>query len=135
MRSSKWQQSGLLMKYHMPSFAYTDFLNDDYHYYRGDDFDNSQLNTIQRYKKFNGTQGNSPTESQYKNQNSGHYPTTATTIPNIEDVNKDNTMSESETYYQYHIKIKLSEEYQNEECSICLQHIFCKDFSQLQIQN
>jgi len=33
MRSSKWQQSELLMKYHISSFAYTDFLNDNYHYY------------------------------------------------------------------------------------------------------
>ena len=35
MRSNNWQQSGLLIKYHIPAFSYTDFFNDndDYHYY------------------------------------------------------------------------------------------------------
>ena len=78
---------------------------DDYHFYRGDDYDNQQLNTLERYRKFNGTEGNSPTEAQYKDLNSGGYPTGATTIPNIEDINKDNTMNESESYYKYHIRL------------------------------
>jgi cell surface protein SprA len=90
---------------HKEAVVKKDVAGDDYHYYRGDDYDGSQLNTIERYRNFNGTQGNSPTEAQYKDLNSGHYPTTATTIPNIEDVNKDNTMNESESYYQYHVKI------------------------------
>ncbi|MBC7862171.1 MAG: cell surface protein SprA, partial [Bacteroidia bacterium] len=85
--------------------AVADPANDDYHYYRGDDYDGIQNNTIERYKKFNGTQGNSPTEAQYKDLNSGHYPTGANNNPNIEDINKDNTMNESESYYQYHVKI------------------------------
>ena len=79
---------------------------DNYHFYRGDDYDKlSQANTLYRYKEFNNVEGNSPTPTQYQTQNSTGYPTTSTTIPNIEDVNKDNTLNQSEAYYQYKVKI------------------------------
>ena len=85
----------------------TDPASDDYHFFRGDDYDANTAYTLDRYSLYNNTQGNSPTEDQYKNQNpnGGGYPTGATTIPNIEDINKDNTLSETENYYQYHLKI------------------------------
>ena len=86
--------------------AYNDPAGDNYHFYRGDDYDNiSAANTLFRYKKYNNVEGNSMTQSEYQNLNGGHYPTTATTLPNIEDVNRDNTMNQSEAYYQYHLKI------------------------------
>ncbi len=85
--------------------GFTDPSGDNYHFYRGDDYDNSNLNTLARYKKYNGVEGNSATQVQYQSQNSGGYPTTATTIPNIEDVNRDNTMNQSEAYYQYKIRM------------------------------
>lgn len=80
---------------------------DKYHFFRGDDFDGAQSNTLRRYSKYNNPEENSPTEAQYlnANPNGGNYPTGSTTIPNIEDINKDNTLNESENYYQYHIKI------------------------------
>ncbi|MFL5754652.1 MAG: cell surface protein SprA, partial [Bacteroidia bacterium] len=87
-------------------YASTDPSADDYHFYRGDDYDqDTRANTLFRYKQFNGTEGNSPTESQYSSLNSSGYPTQASTIPNIEDINRDNTLSETEAYYQYKIKI------------------------------
>jgi cell surface protein SprA len=79
--------------------------SDDYHFFRGDDYDGAQDSTLTRYSKYNNPEGNSPTQQQYQNQNSGGYPTSATNIPNIEDVNRDNTLSETENYYQYRIKI------------------------------
>ncbi|MDI1355241.1 MAG: cell surface protein SprA [bacterium] len=79
--------------------------NDRYHFFRGDDYDELQANTIQRYSRYNNPEGNSPTESQYKNQNKEGYSTSATTLPNIEDINRDNTQSVTENYYQYHIHI------------------------------
>ncbi len=86
-----------------------DFLNDpasdNYHFFRGDDYDQQQINTLYRYKKYNNPQGNSPTEEQYKNQNAEGYPTLATNTPDIEDLNRDNTLSETENYYQYKIRI------------------------------
>jgi cell surface protein SprA len=85
--------------------AFSDPCGDNYHFYRGDDYDNANLNTLARYKKYNGVEGNSATQAQYQSMNGGGYPTTATTIPNIEDVNRDNTMNQSEAYYQYKIRI------------------------------
>lgn len=79
---------------------------DNYHFHRGNDYDEAQLKTIDRYRLYNHPSGNSPTEEQYNALgNSGNYPTVATTIPNIEDINRDNTLSETENYYQYRIKI------------------------------
>ena len=80
---------------------------DRYHFFRGDDYDNAQFNTIKRYSGYNNPEGNSPTESQYNslNPNGGNYPTGSTTLPNIEDVNRDNTLSETENYYQYRLRI------------------------------
>ncbi|MGZ3863458.1 MAG: T9SS outer membrane translocon Sov/SprA [Bacteroidia bacterium] len=86
--------------------AFTDPAGDDYHYYRGDDYDGKSIaNTLYRYKEYNGVEGNSPTQAQYQNQNGGHYSTVGSTVPNIEDANRDNTMNQSEAYYQYKIKI------------------------------
>ncbi len=79
--------------------------SDNYHFFRGDDYDSNQDKTLKRYSKYNNPSGNSPTEQQYKSQNSAGYSTAATNLPNIEDVNRDNTLSETENYYQYHIKI------------------------------
>jgi cell surface protein SprA len=81
--------------------------SDRYHFFRGDDYDAAQFKTIKRYSRYNNPEGNSPTEAQYNNANprGGNYPTGATTLPNIEDINRDNTLSEAENYYQYHIKI------------------------------
>ncbi|MEI6021997.1 MAG: cell surface protein SprA, partial [Bacteroidota bacterium] len=79
---------------------------DRYHFFRGDDYDNFQSNTIQRYSKYNNPEGNSPTETQYKSQNAAGYSTSGTTLPNIEDVNKDNTLSTVENYYQYRVSIR-----------------------------
>ncbi len=82
--------------------ALTDPSSDDYHYYRGSDYDQEAKyeSVTERYKKFNNTEGNSPTDE--LNQES--YPTAGTTIPNVEDINRDNTLSESERYFQYRVK-------------------------------
>lgn len=71
--------------------------NDDYHYFRGGDYDAAQVSILDRYKRFNSMEGNSPATE----QSSEAYPTTATNIPDAEDINRDNTLSEGESYYQY----------------------------------
>jgi cell surface protein SprA len=78
--------------------AFTDPSSDHYFYYRSTDYDNAQLGTLARYKYFNGLEGNSPVTS------SG-YPTSSTTLPSTEDINRDNNLSENEGYYQYRVKI------------------------------
>lgn len=81
--------------------ANNDPSGDDYHYFRGTDYDSQDLKILERYKLFNGIEGNSPTD----NINPESYPTMATTLPNIEDINKDNTLSEEERYYQYSLNL------------------------------
>ncbi len=79
--------------------------SDDYNFFRDDDYDSGDKKTLDRYRFYNNSEGNSPTEEVYKNQNSGGYSTVSSNNPNIEDINKDNTLSETENYYQYRIKI------------------------------
>jgi cell surface protein SprA len=79
----------------------SDPANDDYHYFRGSDYDQDEPGVIGRYKKFNGPHGNSPIAS--ANQT---YSSAGTNIPEAEDINRDNTLNETEDYYQYRIDLK-----------------------------
>ncbi|MCK6609817.1 MAG: cell surface protein SprA [Bacteroidia bacterium] len=81
--------------------ALSDPSNDNYHYYLGTDFDNQKLNVVERYRKFNRHQGNSPTVEQSPES----YPTAATNVPDNEDLNKDYTVNDVEAYFQYKIEI------------------------------
>lgn len=76
--------------------------NDDFHYFRGSDYDQEQLGILDRYKKYNGEEGNSPTSEMSKES----YPTTGSTLPDMEDINRDNTLSETESYYQYKVSLR-----------------------------
>lgn len=80
--------------------------NDDYNYYRDDNYDASQLNILDRYKRYNGHEGNSPTNEFSQDLNADGYPTSASTIPNVEDINQDNNLSEAESYFQYKISLR-----------------------------
>tara|TARA_B100000674_G_scaffold241319_1_gene198486 strand:- start:15131 stop:22354 length:7224 start_codon:yes stop_codon:yes gene_type:complete len=75
---------------------------DNYQYFRGDNLDAVSANVIERYKDFNGTEANSPTQS----QTGLDYVSTSTTLPDIEDLNRDNTLSEGESYYEYKISMR-----------------------------
>lgn len=77
--------------------------NDDYRYYRDPSYDASGAGILERYKKFNNPQGNSPITS-----NTQTYSFAATNIPESEDINRDNTLNESEDYYQYRIDLNPS---------------------------
>lgn len=74
---------------------------DLYHYFRGSDYDESDVKVVERYKYYNNPEGNSPVDS----QSPENYPTAATNIPNMEDMNNDNTLNEEERYYQYVIDL------------------------------
>ncbi len=79
---------------------------DDYHYFRGTDYDNKSIDILGRYKKFNGMEGNSiPTGQTNVYGYNESYPTQSNTLPNTEDVNHDNTLNETEAYYEYHVKL------------------------------
>ncbi|MGB9746703.1 MAG: cell surface protein SprA [Bacteroidales bacterium] len=76
--------------------------SDDYHYYRGPDYDQERVSILDRYKKYNGLEGNSPTSD----QTNLPYPTAESTLPDVEDINRDNTLSDAESYYQYHVELR-----------------------------
>ncbi|WP_430935689.1 cell surface protein SprA [Saccharicrinis sp. 156] len=85
--------------------AYNNIINDpsadNYHYYRGSDFDTDEVNILDRYKNFNGPEGNS-VPSEYSPES---YSTAAISSPNQEDINSDNTLSENESYFQYKVHL------------------------------
>ena len=81
---------------------YNDPSSDNFHYYRGSNLDREQVGILERYKNFNGPEGNSPTTEMSPES----YPTAASSIPDMEDINSDNTLNENERYYQYRVKIK-----------------------------
>lgn len=74
---------------------------DDYHYFRGSDYDSQKLDILERYKKYNGMEGNSPTDEQSPES----YPTNSTTLPNAEDINQNNNLDQNEQYFQYRVKL------------------------------
>jgi cell surface protein SprA len=73
---------------------------DDYKYYLAPEYDQTEATILDRYKYYNNPDGNSrPTEQ------TGGDNTMGTTIPDMEDINRDYTMNESENYYQYEINL------------------------------
>ena len=81
---------------------YEDPAGDDYHYFRGSDYDTQHTSILERYKYINSPEGNSP--------NSGgsgeRYSTAYKSTPDAEDVNSDYTMNEYENFYEYHISLR-----------------------------
>ena len=76
--------------------------NDNYHYYRGTDFDRAQTSILDRYKRINMPQGNSADSD----TNPESYETAWKSTPDIEDINQDYTLNEYEKYFQYRISIR-----------------------------
>ncbi|MCW5900146.1 MAG: cell surface protein SprA [Flavobacteriales bacterium] len=76
--------------------------NDDYRFFRGSQQDTEQLNILDRYKRFNGPEGNSVTDEDSQE----NYPTQQTTLPSTEDINQDQNLSESESYFHYKISMR-----------------------------
>jgi cell surface protein SprA len=74
---------------------------DDFKYFFGDDLDNKNAQILERYKNYNGVDGNSPV-----NNGDETIARSATQTPDNEDLNADNTLSELEEYYQYSIDLK-----------------------------
>jgi cell surface protein SprA len=67
---------------------------DNYQFYLA-----AQGNVLERYKNYNGTQGNSPVNVTDDNRGNA-------TVPDVEDINRDNTMDEINAYYEYSITME-----------------------------
>ncbi len=75
---------------------------DNYHFYRGYDYDDQRLGILERYKHYNGVEGNSlspedASDPLYQSSRS---------LPDVEDINQDNTLNEYERYFQYKVSIR-----------------------------
>ncbi len=73
---------------------------DDFRYFRDPSAQANEENVLERYRFFNGYEGNSSTA-----QPQG-YPIASTTLPNTEDLNDDLTLSAIESYFQYRIPLR-----------------------------
>lgn len=85
-----------------PFSPINDPAGDNYRYYRGSDADNQNMSILDRYKYYNGQEGNSPVTT----STSESYTTSATNLPNLEDINQDNNLNEYEKFWEYRVSIK-----------------------------
>lgn len=76
--------------------------NDDFRYFLSTEYDNEDAKILDRYKRFNHLQGNSPTGG------TGLFTPSYTNQPDMEDINQDNTLSDLDAYYSYNIRLQES---------------------------
>ncbi len=81
--------------------AKADPSNDNYKWYRNQDYTNANAGIVTRYKNVNYTQGNSPITA-----TSSDFSEAATLYPDAEELNRDNTLNETEEYFQYKVELK-----------------------------
>ncbi len=79
---------------------------DNYNYYRDDDYDSAELSILERYKEYNGMEGNNATIEMSATMNAEGYPTQAYNDPDVEEINNNNTLDESEAYFQYRVSLR-----------------------------
>jgi len=70
---------------------------DNFHNYLGADYDSDKKSVTERYKDYTGLEGNSPVNNPTDGSKLG---------PDVEDINNDNTLNESERYFQYQVELK-----------------------------
>ncbi len=73
---------------------------DNYVWYRDAQYDAGNVGILGRYKYFNNPQGNSAIAG------TSQFSSAATLLPDNEDLNRDNTLNETEAYFEYEIPIQ-----------------------------
>ncbi|MBX2914216.1 MAG: cell surface protein SprA [Cyclobacteriaceae bacterium] len=73
---------------------------DDFQYFLGSNLDARDAKILERYKNFNNQEGNTPILT-----GNEAFAISGTTIPDNEDLNQDNTLSDLEEYYSYNIDL------------------------------
>ena len=86
----------------IPFSPLNDPAGDNYHFYRSTYYDNVQASILDRYKHYNGVEGNSLSPDQSDNP----LYQSSRSVPDVEDINQDNTLNEYERYYQYKVSIR-----------------------------
>ena len=79
--------------------------SDDYTYFRGPNLDQLNAGILKRYQNYNGTEGNSKTSQQSLDE-LGLENSAATALPDGEDINRDNNMTQSDEYFQYKVSMR-----------------------------
>jgi cell surface protein SprA len=77
---------------------------DNFEYYLGSNHDDNNHNIIERYKNYNGLEDNSPVAD-----DNDEYTAANKITPDIEDINSDNTLNQSESYFQYRVSLRNSD--------------------------
>lgn len=85
-----------------PFSPMNDPAGDNYHFYRNPWYDEQRASILERYKHYNGTEGNSLSPDQSDNT---QYQSSRS-VPDVEDINQDNTLNEYERYFQYKVSIR-----------------------------
>ncbi len=80
--------------------ALADPAGDDYRYYDDESYD-ATVGILDRYSRYSNPEGNSPISSA-----TDIISQAATNSPESEDLNRDNTITENEEYFQYHVRLK-----------------------------
>ena len=86
----------------VPFSPMNDPAGDNYHFYRSDYYDNVRAGILERYKHYNGVEMNSLSPDQSTNP----YYQSSRSVPDVEDINQDNTLNEYERYFEYKISIR-----------------------------
>ncbi|MBD5254208.1 MAG: cell surface protein SprA [Bacteroides sp.] len=85
-----------------PFSAFNDPAGDNYHFYRSYQYDEMRASILERYKRYNGVEGNSLSPEDAPD---ALYQSSRST-PDVEDINQDNTLNEYERYFQYRVSIR-----------------------------
>lgn len=72
---------------------------DDFRYYLNSEYDQQDAKILERYKNYNGLDGNSPFSTSGLTQ-------AYNVLPDNEDLNRDNTISTLEEYYEYNVNLQ-----------------------------
>jgi len=78
----------------------SDVSADNFSYYLGEDLDLNDMKILERYKNFNGMEGNTPISS------GSNFSAQGSPFPENEDINEDNTLSDIESYYEYELDLR-----------------------------
>jgi len=79
--------------------------SDDFQYYQGPQLDAAHAGILQRYSMYNGNEGNSKTSEQSQAL-LGLSTSASTSLPDGEDIDHDNNMSQDDEYFQYQVSMR-----------------------------
>lgn len=82
-----------------PASPLNDPAGDNYMYYRDEYYERTNAGILERYKRYNGTEKNSQ-------EASGNNNSASKTLPDVEDINQDNNLNETEKYFEYKVSLR-----------------------------